>query len=111
VVEVLQAIHLLLAFPLFVVVVGVDSRWLLRSLRTRYRDVLGAADDQAAHDDMSDSEHWAATPQNYLEKIFQISLCLRPMSSVGYADLASLFHAAGYLPPRRLFDLGFVQAW
>ncbi|WP_269112312.1 P-loop NTPase fold protein, partial [Lentzea aerocolonigenes] len=28
VVELLQAIHLLLAFPLFVVVVGVDSRWL-----------------------------------------------------------------------------------
>jgi len=33
VVEVLQAVHLLLAFPLFAVVVGVDSRWLLRSLQ------------------------------------------------------------------------------
>jgi len=30
--EVLQAVHLLLAFPLFVVVVGVDPRWLLHSL-------------------------------------------------------------------------------
>ena len=32
--EVLQAVHLLLAFPLFVVVVGVDPRWLFHSLRT-----------------------------------------------------------------------------
>src|SRR6185436_3206583 len=33
VVAVLQAVHLLLAFPLFVVVVAVDPRWLLHSLR------------------------------------------------------------------------------
>lgn len=33
VVKVLQAVHLLLAFPLFVVVVGVDPRWLLYSLK------------------------------------------------------------------------------
>ena len=43
VVTVLQAVHLLLAMDLFVVVVGVDPRWLLRSLRRRYRRVLGAA--------------------------------------------------------------------
>ena len=36
VVEVLQAVHLLLAFKLFVVVVGVDSRWLQRSLEAHY---------------------------------------------------------------------------
>jgi KAP family P-loop domain len=34
VVEMLDAIHLLLAVPLFVVVVAVDPRWLLRSLGT-----------------------------------------------------------------------------
>ena len=33
VVQVLQAVHLLLAMELFVVVVGVDPRWLLRSLQ------------------------------------------------------------------------------
>ena len=38
VVEVLQAVHLLLALDLFVVVVGVDPRWLLHSLEQRYRD-------------------------------------------------------------------------
>ena len=37
VVEVLQAVHLLLALDLFVVVVGVDPRWLLRSLRREFR--------------------------------------------------------------------------
>jgi WD40 repeat protein len=89
VVQVLQAIHLLLAFPLFVVIVGVDSRWLLRSLRTHYRDVLGAPERRADDGDNPDGEHWAATPQNYLEKIFQISLCLRPMSRSGYVDLVT----------------------
>ncbi len=42
VVDVLQAVHLLLAFPLFVVVVGVDSRWLLHSLKRSasvFRDI------------------------------------------------------------------------
>jgi WD40 repeat protein len=78
VVEVLQAIHLLLAFPLFVVVVGVDSRWLLRSLDMFLRENGGGEDPRTA-----------STPQNYLEKIFQISQCLRPMSPTGYADLIS----------------------
>ena len=37
VVDVLQAVHLLLAYPLFVVVVGVDPRWLLHSLEEHSR--------------------------------------------------------------------------
>jgi KAP family P-loop domain len=40
VVEVLQAVHLLLAFKLFVVVVGVDSQWLERSLLAHYKNLL-----------------------------------------------------------------------
>ena len=84
VVEVLQAIQLLLAFPLFVVVVGVDARWLLRSIHTHYRDVLGS---DGLSTVAQDSRHWASTPQNYLEKIFQISLCLPPMSEDGYTSL------------------------
>ena len=51
VVTVLQAVHLLLAMPLFVVVVGVDPRWLLRALRTRYQGILGAgAVEETDHD-------------------------------------------------------------
>ena len=68
VVEVLQAVHLLLAFELFVVVVGVDSRWLERSLREHYPNVL-------------------MEPERYLEKIFQIPFALQPMTGAGYRDL------------------------
>ena len=57
----LQAVHLLLAFKLFVVVVGVDSRWLERSLREHYPNLL-------------------VEPEHYLEKIFQIPFMLRRMT-------------------------------
>ncbi len=70
VVDVLQAVHLLLAYPLFVVVVGVDARWLLESLAAHYR-ALGTA----------------ASPRHYLEKIFQIPYALEPMSDAGYGRL------------------------
>lgn len=42
VVEVLEAVHLLLAGRLFVVVVAVDPRWLLRSIATHYADLFAA---------------------------------------------------------------------
>jgi hypothetical protein len=77
VVEVLQAIHVILSLPLFVVVVAVDSRWLLDSLKTYYRSQFSA--DAVVLD--------AARPQQYLEKIFQIPFTLRPMSSAGYDSL------------------------
>jgi hypothetical protein len=81
--EVLQAIHLLLAFKLFVVVVGVDSRWLLRSLRVQSR-ALGEKDLEPTE---AESAHWEATPLNYLEKIFQIPFALRPMPPKGFQNL------------------------
>ena len=68
VVEVLQAVHLLLAFKLFVVVVGVDSRWLERSLRAHYQNLL-------------------EEPADYLEKIFQIPFMLQRMTLGRYRDL------------------------
>ena len=40
VVEVLEAVHLLLAGELFVVVVAVDPRWMLRAIRYHYRDLF-----------------------------------------------------------------------
>ena len=42
VVDMLEAIHLLLAVELFVVVVAVDPRWLLQALHSHYRDQLTA---------------------------------------------------------------------
>jgi hypothetical protein len=81
VVDVLQAVHLLLAYPLFVVVVGVDPRWLSHSLTTTYGALKGTGELS------SDEDLWRTTPQNYLEKIFQVPFSLRPMTSTGYTKL------------------------
>ncbi|WP_174184014.1 P-loop NTPase fold protein [Nocardia barduliensis] len=74
VVDVLQAVHLLLAFELFIVVVGVDPQWLLRSLHSRYAELLG----DGAFGDPADTRH---TPEDYLEKILNIPLVLPGMPS------------------------------
>jgi hypothetical protein len=75
-------VHLLLAFPLFVVVVGVDPRWLFHSLRTRLKAFDGQSNGNAG--DESERLRWESTPLNYLEKIFQIPFTLRPMGNSGY---------------------------
>jgi len=87
VVAVLQAVHLLLAFRLFVVVVAVDPRWLLHSLRVTSRVLKGREDgeDQADDDDLG----WEATPLNYLEKIFQVPFALRPMGKTGFQAMVA----------------------
>ena len=85
VVQVLQAIHLLLAFPLFVVVVGVDSRWITRSLQQSY-DWLRESDEETLAGEKKHRENdgnndaGLATPHDYLEKIFQIPFWLRSMN-------------------------------
>lgn len=84
VVQVLEAVHLLLAMPLFIVVVGVDARWLVRSLEHHYATLLTSRDGRAASAEVL---HWASTPMNYLEKIFQIPYTLRPMGRDGYGRL------------------------
>jgi hypothetical protein len=83
VVEVLQAVHLLLALDLFVVVVGVDPRWLLRSLQSQYDELLERAQDN------EEQSGWKASPQDYLETIFNIPFVLPGMSSDGFKDLIS----------------------
>jgi hypothetical protein len=62
-VEVLQAVHLLLAYPLFVVVVAVDPRWLLHSLQQTY-----GAFRRNGKRRIEAREMWRTTPQNYLER-------------------------------------------
>jgi hypothetical protein len=90
VVRVLETIKVLLDLRHFVVVVGVDSRWLFRSIQVHFSDLLHA-------EDGSDPDAaWAATPQNYLEKIFQYSIVLRPLEQAGFAELIdSLFPVDG----------------
>ncbi|KQY28829.1 hypothetical protein ASD38_14390 [Caulobacter sp. Root487D2Y] len=72
--EVLQAIHLLLAFDLFVVVVGVDVKWVQAALAQQFE--TGDAQVDAASEQQRNER-----AMHYLEKIFQIPFWLRPLSS------------------------------
>jgi peptidoglycan hydrolase-like protein with peptidoglycan-binding domain len=79
VVEVLQACHLLLSFPLFVVVVAVDTRWVLRALVNQYKDLLRPDPTESEAIAGTDQALNAATARDYLEKIFQIPYWVRKM--------------------------------
>lgn len=65
VVKVLEAVHLLFNYEMFVVILAVDTRWLAQSLQIRYRQLLGETD--------------SAGPYDYLEKIIQIPVHLLPL--------------------------------
>ena len=82
VVEVLQAVHLLLAFDLFNVVVAVDARWLERSLNEAYNPSK-IFESSRLNDDIS----YRFSAHNYLEKIFQIPFSLPLMEKTGYRKL------------------------
>lgn len=75
VIEVLQAVHLLLGFPLFIVFVAADVRWINRSLATNYPDLLDSPSDNSL------CKARGATAHDYLEKIFQIPYWVRPMNA------------------------------
>ena len=93
VVQVLEAVQLLLAVPLFVVVVAVDPHWLLRSLTVHYRELFEAASPAGA----SQEGIWGSTPMQYLEKIFQIPFTLPPVDQVGYTTMVDALTASA--PP------------
>ena len=101
VVEVLRAINLLLAFPLFIVVVAVDARWVKRSLRDRFSLLLASEQEEDKKDapapqqaaavehhaaDRDEFDHMA-TPEDYLEKIFQVPFWIRPLGSTSRENL------------------------
>lgn len=67
VVQVLEAVNLLMAFPLFVVVVGVDSRWVKNALHKKHISQF----------DNSNKLIEVLEVSNYLEKIFQIPFHLK----------------------------------
>ena len=92
VVRVLQLVHMLLAFELFAVVVAVDARWVYASLAQTYewlaRDGDGTVKQDGTKPDgtkrdgtKGDGVASPVTPQDYLEKIFQIVFWLEPMTS------------------------------
>jgi hypothetical protein len=76
VVDVLQAVNLLLTMDLFMVVVAVDPRWLLMALGRHHRGLLRSAGQ--------------VTPLDYLDKIFHIPFALRPMGSRASTYLRSM---------------------
>jgi hypothetical protein len=85
VVRVLQLVHMLLAFELFVVVVGVDANWIHHALEQRMHEL---SFDRREHDGVP-------TPEEYLEKIFQIAFWLEPMNPTRVASyMASLVRKA-----------------
>jgi hypothetical protein len=86
VIEVLEAVHLLLAFPLFAVVVAVDPRWLRQSLLDHYPRLLGGTDDAGANR-RPRALGRPATPQDYLEKVFQVPFHLQAMEKTGFDAL------------------------
>ncbi|NFV79299.1 P-loop NTPase fold protein [Magnetospirillum aberrantis] len=88
VVKVLQAIHLLLAFPLFVVVVAVDVRWLQASLKTAYSHLLIDGNDENSDDAAQASAVRPASTQDYLEKIFQVPYWVQPMDGTAASAYA-----------------------
>ncbi|GHC48215.1 P-loop NTPase fold protein [Ulvibacter litoralis] len=72
VVEVLEAVNLLMAYPLFVVVVGVDPRWVKNALYKRH---------QLQFTSQTENSHVELIkPSAYLEKIFQVPFNLKKPS-------------------------------
>jgi hypothetical protein len=77
VLQVLEAVHLLLAFEQFVVVVAVDQRWL-RSALIRQLPALSEAPSASAS--VGERED-RPTVQDYVEKIFQLPLWVQPVKA------------------------------
>ncbi|MDB5531349.1 MAG: family P-loop protein [Devosia sp.] len=123
VVEILQAVNMLLSFQLFVVMVAVDARWLSRSLEKRYPDFfgpVGPVDEEKYEKALAgvkpgvktangrppntEAQTWddrreRATAADYLEKIFQIPYWVPSMSAKAgmslVGDLVAPDRAAG----------------
>lgn len=86
VIEVLQACHLLLYFPLFIVVVAVDARWVSHALLEEYKGLLGGESNNHEEDTGQVNKENSASPRDYLEKIFQVPYWVRRMQGKDTKD-------------------------
>jgi hypothetical protein len=93
VVKVLEAVHLLFNYEMFVVVLAVDTRWLAQSLQIRYRKLLGETN--------------SAGPYDYLEKIIQIPVHLLPLDE---ALVRTMITGLTGVPLTRLAEPGDAPA-
>ena len=92
VIHVLEAVHLLLAFPLFVCVVAVNPRWIEDCLKQKRADLFARQKDQA------DETERPLTVGDYLEKIFQIPIWMSPIESRQRADVVKSLLGATAAP-------------
>lgn len=89
VVRVLEAVHLLLAFDRFVVVVGVDTRWLETSLMSFYEEQL-RANRGDSNGPPSAAPDPRATVRDYVEKIFQVPIQIPRLTTAEGGTFAKL---------------------
>jgi len=105
---VLQAIHLLLAFELFVVVVGVDVGWVESAVAKYFEgDLAGGETREAAASPQSHANR-RKRAADYLEKIFQIAFWLQPLSTGDGKDGSSGGTYKAYVD--KLFAENIAQA-
>jgi hypothetical protein len=101
VVKVLQLVHMLLAFELFVVVVGVDVNWIRHALQHSIAGIAGPEHGEV---------EGAPTPQEYLEKIFQVAFWLEPMNPTRVASyLASLIRKPATSSPAPRWEIDTLE--
>jgi KAP family P-loop domain len=93
VVATLEAIHLLLSFEAFVVVVAVDARWLSAALRQQFSELLSSPHQTELATESAYGTR-SATSLDYLEKIFQVPYWVRRL----YADDARQLLSAWLRP-------------
>lgn len=87
VVEVLQALDLLLATSIFVVVVAADVRWLRRSLALHFDHLLHT---HGPGVEWGEADSSNPTPRGRLENSFQIPFSLRPFDAEGFASVVQV---------------------
>jgi hypothetical protein len=123
--DVLQAIHMLLFFPLFVVVVAVDARWVTRSLEIKFPHLLHSGEQEVGAGAVTDNDSYRvagrsdlvsteigsvppATALDYLEKIFHIPFWVRSMDKDTSADFVKGL-ARGFATPDSRPQLSTVE--
>ena len=97
VVEMLEAVNLILTLDVFIVVVAVDARWMIRSLECHYREFFGGGDVISADPEYPAADHDRIAPYDYLDKIFQI-----PYTLVAPRNLQAARYLRSLLPEPRL---------
>ncbi|MEO6525212.1 MAG: P-loop NTPase fold protein [Gemmatimonadaceae bacterium] len=117
VLAVLEAVHLLLAFPLFVCAVAVDPRWVEKCLRATHKQLFAeedqplpeiAGEDPVNHHQVASGVTRSsgrlsapATVGDYLEKIFQIPIWMSPIAAPIRATLVNSLLGPTAAPPPR----------